>query len=543
MNATSGWVKKTQHTKGQDPLGVQAPCISIYQQLMPGITNVTDRARYYSFYPWLVWAADQAAPSRTVDEFVDWVRRGDCLFSMIAVRHRVTSGDDSLNLHDGGMIGTQTLRGVVSRLRDDEVLDLTQYSTMEPNDGKRYFQNRLGGLGQYYLGTLTELGLMGRFSGVIGFTPAGEDLAVAFDVAVDRDLFVDTLRDGVITNDRLDALASFCPCCLKDAEDEHGMLVDLFFGPDIPGVPDEVYRRSTLLAHLDLLDVLGGETAYGERVFRASTYAGAVPSGEAWSPAGALSEAREGWAAYQANELLSYATQTVFWTAWRMLERSSDLVPDAATFGAWFSRDTVVRNTAEGLGSPAFEGALATITAQLPALTDLASPDHEINLLSELQSRVAEPDGSDRDRLVLAARILLSVCARERGEAPYGRLGFPLDYFRTHPINLISLGRLAADEWVGLSMSEWFGWLASRWGVEAHLRVALRKLRYQPKDTFHVVPTDNGLKVVAEPTPVFTTPRFATTTQVLQDLGATARTPDGQTTALTEFGRSLMVAR
>ena len=29
--------------------GSQAPCVLIYSQLLPGITNVTDRARYYSF--------------------------------------------------------------------------------------------------------------------------------------------------------------------------------------------------------------------------------------------------------------------------------------------------------------------------------------------------------------------------------------------------------------------------------------------------------------------------------------------------------------
>jgi hypothetical protein len=33
---------------------VQAPCTTLYAQLLSGITNVTDRARYYSFHPWLL---------------------------------------------------------------------------------------------------------------------------------------------------------------------------------------------------------------------------------------------------------------------------------------------------------------------------------------------------------------------------------------------------------------------------------------------------------------------------------------------------------
>ncbi|CAN0583738.1 unnamed protein product, partial [Ectocarpus sp. 12 AP-2014] len=49
----TGWVKPPFQRGGLDHLGAQAPCIQIYGQLLPGITNVTDRARYYSFYPWL----------------------------------------------------------------------------------------------------------------------------------------------------------------------------------------------------------------------------------------------------------------------------------------------------------------------------------------------------------------------------------------------------------------------------------------------------------------------------------------------------------
>ena len=45
-NTATAWVKKTYQTKGQDPLGVQAPSIHIYGELLPGITNATDRARY-----------------------------------------------------------------------------------------------------------------------------------------------------------------------------------------------------------------------------------------------------------------------------------------------------------------------------------------------------------------------------------------------------------------------------------------------------------------------------------------------------------------
>ena len=45
-----GWVEPGKPIRGLDHLGVQAPCIALYPLFLSGIINVTDRARYYSFY-------------------------------------------------------------------------------------------------------------------------------------------------------------------------------------------------------------------------------------------------------------------------------------------------------------------------------------------------------------------------------------------------------------------------------------------------------------------------------------------------------------
>ena len=55
----TAWVEGAHEISGLDHLGVKGPCISIYGQLLPGITNVTDRARYFSFYTWVIWKLDQ----------------------------------------------------------------------------------------------------------------------------------------------------------------------------------------------------------------------------------------------------------------------------------------------------------------------------------------------------------------------------------------------------------------------------------------------------------------------------------------------------
>lgn len=39
---------------GLDPLGMRAPIESCFARLLPGLTTVTNRLRYYSFFSWWI---------------------------------------------------------------------------------------------------------------------------------------------------------------------------------------------------------------------------------------------------------------------------------------------------------------------------------------------------------------------------------------------------------------------------------------------------------------------------------------------------------
>jgi hypothetical protein len=55
---------------GLDPLGMQNSSINLCQRLLPGISNVTLRMRYYGFYAWL--AAVHARQSSRSTELKNW---------------------------------------------------------------------------------------------------------------------------------------------------------------------------------------------------------------------------------------------------------------------------------------------------------------------------------------------------------------------------------------------------------------------------------------------------------------------------------------
>ena len=49
------WIRRDRRViDGLDHLGIQIVSVNLYQSMLPGITNVTERARYFAFHPWVV---------------------------------------------------------------------------------------------------------------------------------------------------------------------------------------------------------------------------------------------------------------------------------------------------------------------------------------------------------------------------------------------------------------------------------------------------------------------------------------------------------
>src|SRR5262245_46945708 len=102
-----GWIHPAEPIRGLDHLGVQAPCVALYAQLLPGITNVTDRARYYSFHPWVIREFDRRYKDHSLAAFQKVIRRAEVLFALIAIRHsRLDQRDGE---HGEAMVGRLAL--------------------------------------------------------------------------------------------------------------------------------------------------------------------------------------------------------------------------------------------------------------------------------------------------------------------------------------------------------------------------------------------------------------------------------------------------
>ena len=79
------WGAPIRYSTGRDHLGMQATSVATYSYLVPGLTNLTQRARYFSFYPWLVEKYAEKIHSTSRAEFNKFIRRGELLYAFVTI--------------------------------------------------------------------------------------------------------------------------------------------------------------------------------------------------------------------------------------------------------------------------------------------------------------------------------------------------------------------------------------------------------------------------------------------------------------------------
>lgn len=384
----------------------------------------------------------------------------------------------------------------------------------------------MGGLGQYYLGVLAELSILdgGSSSGIRYTSQFGLPLAKSFDRGVPRDLFIATLRDGWVNAKRLDELKAFCPCQLMSSSDEHHRLLDLFFAQNTFDDIEAKPRRSTLRLLLDLSEQLASKSLpLNSEYFRGCVYSGAMPDGTPWALDDELNSIRKLWAIYQRNELLSICIQGLFYALLDAYQNSGLLLESGKAVAEWYVNKSgeldALRNTFNFTLS--FNETVKKSDSWIPKYECWDDSQHEIMLAEEIVAFCEKSKSQfNRTSIVKASlQLLIILSAREQTKSIYESIAFPGNYFNAYPINLSSLIRENSQKWSAFKLNDLLVWLFSNWGIDAHLRVALKKLRGQSKSTFRIRPSDFGLEVIDIPPAVHTSPRFNQAIRILKDLG------------------------
>ena len=282
-------------------------------------------------------------------------------------------------------------------------------------------------------------------------------------------------------------------------------------------------RRQTLQTILYLADELAKINVAIDLVnFRGCTYSGFLQNGEPWNIPDRLKQNRAHWSIYQRNELLSIAVQGLFFVLLDVYQESGLKFASVEELCQWFLTTPELIGIGEifelegKVGGYNFSEFILVAGNWTMALRKSRSSSGKCCF------RICYGSQSEKNRSQIiqsSLRILVALLARTEINKGYNDIIFPSNYLQFYPINLNSLVYQSEETWNNFTVKEWVYWLCSQWGVNTHLKIALRKLRNQSQSTSRIRPSDRGLEVTSVPEAVYTSPRFHQSFRILKDLG------------------------
>lgn len=288
------WTEQDE-SQGLDPLGMQNTSIALYQWLLPGISNVTLRMRYYALHTWLTAEYARAQHSADVEEWCRFLRRSEALYALI-VHH---------NTQDSGVAGTRWARRKLDLLKGDLVL-FSENTDRQNNS--QYLKQKFGAFGAAYSSQLVELGLIEEAQGhsiPLASRTSGQALAFTFATEIQAFgyQFLQAVQDGSVSLEGLSQMGPMAPSSIAEDSTERQMYEQILFAPGAPADSRAARRRATLRLVLHTAQEL--QRPPGPDDVRWASYSGFDDDGEPL-PAlhGADADHRYRWRVYHANDML-----------------------------------------------------------------------------------------------------------------------------------------------------------------------------------------------------------------------------------------------
>ena len=503
MDALPQWTTKIDK-RGLDPLGMQNAGVGLYQDLLPGISNITLRMRYYGFFCWLSDAYARRGVTTDFELWRKWVRRAEALFALVCADANGQSGVGGIDWASDALES------------GDDVIDFEAAASTDAGV-KRYLIQSLGVFGAAYFTQMQEMGLfeLGP-NGIQRVTPsAGLEAASAFRASIGPDIermFIAAIDAARVDRDTLKALHPIVPSAIPDPSHERVVYEKVLFAAGPGAIDEDRSRRDSLSL---ILEVAASEA---ERP---------TPESFRWAlfdpPSTPLSANLEGqrlrWEAYQCQDLFQVA---------------------AASLLAWSI--SIMGESDEGAKIADIRGAVELRLAQTDVATASVTWSELRDAMNieefawrEVWSKLTGKRGSPEEKSWDAVQLIASL---------HRRVAIRDDLADTMrkalPINGQARSIVTELRWFegqnARPVAEVIGEYVVQRVVLRHSWVAMQKLRRQRDYTFLFEARDGRLVRLAGYQPVPTTPRLAPAIQFLEDVHLVAAN------GLTARGRALLGA-
>lgn len=307
------WTELGQDS-GLDPLGMQRPIEVIYQSIVPGISTITLRYRYYSFFPFILRHYEENIRNPDPHVFRVFYRKCEALFALICTYEEPDVGITGYNW------AKRTLDHARSLADESAVIDFTVGADPDADEKLRYLRNKGGAFGAIYATQMSEMGLV-HFpkAGDPNPNPVCSDLALkladafASELGDLADVFFTIAADGKIPLSSLKAFEVMKPSRLKLGSAEHNLLTEIILGKLEKSSSTDMKRRSTLQM---LLDVSDASRSFPDQEYVKWYWFENVPE---LHDGGSASEVSQLWFLYQACDLMRLAYETILSAALSLL--------------------------------------------------------------------------------------------------------------------------------------------------------------------------------------------------------------------------------
>lgn len=496
------WAENSGFMTGRDPLGIQNSSITVYGRLLPGMTNLTQRLRYYGIYSWLLNEYDKLdvpKEEKTIEHQYNFIRRAELIIAFMMVNEfpseKSVIGSDFANRYNPNLLVNNYYN--VANGAD---------KSKQKKEGDLYWKFSSGALGQYYAGTLTSLNIIEVCNKFFHIQNQGRQLAKAFEESVpadERRLFLSLIKSGQISKDDLELIREFSLSLIPEQSVEWCNYRDLLLADDGPNFKTSdgesaSKRRETIGLYLNYKINKCDNIKFDEWMYRSLTKN--TPT----------NTASFGWFYYYINEAIHFSIETIFWS---MLEHLDGRIIPIQTFLKEL-KDIILEQSCKHLGLDSednFEYAIELIY-EYYSLLELDLVDH----VRELESLSKSTNNYDQ---ALGKAILLLTLIYKFTE------GCQKEIQDFENLNLINRQKGNVTENISIYLRRNFEKSYSssiesilRNLINDHITTAYRKMGNGEVSLLKFNIEDNVIAHIETMSPKHTTPRLHTLHNFLRDL-------------------------
>jgi hypothetical protein len=305
---TPFWAENSGFMTGRDPLGIQNSSITTYGRLLPGMTNLTLRLRYYGLYMWLLNEFDiLALKESTQRDQYNFVRRAELIIAFLMMKkfplEQSVIGSD--------FTSKKEKEGQYNQLGYYDIqLGADKYSNTIK--GSVYWDFESGALGQYYAGSLIALGLIDISGKFFRLLEKGKKLATAFEKNINppqKEVFLKLIKDGKLKLEDIDQITDFALNNISSGSEEWIFYKDLLISEDGIDLTDNTglitqLRKNSLKLYLEYIQLEEG-LINDQNFIKLQFQSNITQSND---------DASYGWHYYFVNEAFHIALETIFWS-------------------------------------------------------------------------------------------------------------------------------------------------------------------------------------------------------------------------------------